>query len=81
MTTEQAVTLATSWRLATRVRNALRLVRDKDGDQLPAMGTELMAVARVLGYPQGTDPGQLVDDYRRAARRARKVVETVFYDS
>ena len=33
----------------------------------------------MLGYPPGTDPGQLVDDYRRAARRARKVVEEVFY--
>ena len=29
----------------------------------------------------GSDPGQLVDDYRRAARRARRVVEDVFYGS
>ncbi len=36
-------------------------------------------MARVLGYPPGSDPGQLVDDYRRAARRARRVVEAVFY--
>ncbi len=81
LSAQQADILARSWRMATRVRNALRLVRDKDGDQLPTMGTELLAVARVLGYPPGGDPGQLVDDYRRAARRARKVVETVFYGS
>jgi [glutamine synthetase] adenylyltransferase / [glutamine synthetase]-adenylyl-L-tyrosine phosphorylase len=75
----QAETLAAAWRFATRVRNALMLVRDKAADQLPALGTELVAVARVLGYPPGSDPGQLVDDYRRAARRARRVVEAVFY--
>jgi glutamate-ammonia-ligase adenylyltransferase len=32
-----------------------------------------------MGYPAGFDPGQVVDDHRRAARRARKVVEDVFY--
>ncbi|WP_375474858.1 bifunctional [glutamine synthetase] adenylyltransferase/[glutamine synthetase]-adenylyl-L-tyrosine phosphorylase [uncultured Jatrophihabitans sp.] len=76
---DDAATLALAWRFATRARNALMLVRDKPADQLPALGAELIAVARVLGYPPGTDPGQLVDDYRRAARRARKVVENVFY--
>ena len=76
----QAETLSTAWRFATRVRNALMLVRDKPGDQLPTVGTELVAVGRVLGYPPGSDPGQVVDDYRRAARRARRVVEAVFYD-
>jgi glutamate-ammonia-ligase adenylyltransferase len=79
LTGEQAETLAAAWRFATRIRNAIMLVRDKPGDQLPKLGTELVAVARVLGYPLGSDPGQLVDDYRRTARRARRVVETVFY--
>ncbi|MCW2498159.1 MAG: Bifunctional glutamine synthetase adenylyltransferase/adenylyl-removing enzyme, partial [Jatrophihabitans sp.] len=32
-----------------------------------------------LGYPAGFDPGQLDDDYRRAARRSRNVVERLFY--
>lgn len=81
MDDEQAEILEHAWRFATRVRNALMLVRDKPGDQLPALGAELVAVARVLGYPLGSDPGQLIDDYRRAGRRARRVVETVFYDS
>lgn len=79
VTAEQAETLATAWRLATRARNGLVLVRDKPTDQLPALGHELVALARVLGYSADTDPGQLVDDYRRAARRARRVVEDVFY--
>ena len=37
-------------------------------------------MARVLGYPPGRDPGEFLDDYRRATRRARAVVERVFYD-
>jgi glutamate-ammonia-ligase adenylyltransferase len=79
VTAEQAKTLARAWRFATRVRNAIMLVRDKAGDQLPTQGTDLVALARVLEYPTRSDPGQLVDDYRRAARRARRVVETIFY--
>ncbi|MEO9138182.1 MAG: bifunctional [glutamine synthetase] adenylyltransferase/[glutamine synthetase]-adenylyl-L-tyrosine phosphorylase [Jatrophihabitans sp.] len=76
---EQAATLEAAWRLATRVRNAMVLVRDKLGDQLPTQGPDLVGISRVLGYQPGSDPGQLVDDYRRAARRARRVVEEVFY--
>jgi glutamate-ammonia-ligase adenylyltransferase len=32
----------------------------------------------VLGYPPG-ESGALLDDYRRITRRARGVVERVFY--
>ena len=78
---DQVAALVASWRFATRIRNALMLVRDKPADQLPTLGTELVAVSRVLGYPPGGDPGQLVDDYRRTGRRARRVVEQVFYGS
>ena len=46
---EQAETLATAWRFATRVRNATMLVRDKPTDQLPSMGADLAAVADVEG--------------------------------
>jgi glutamate-ammonia-ligase adenylyltransferase len=82
MTSEQAATLTAAWLLATRLRNAIMLVRDKAEDQLPAQGTAPIALAgvgRALGYPPGFDPGQVVDDYRRLARRARKVVEEIFY--
>jgi glutamate-ammonia-ligase adenylyltransferase len=75
----QADALAAAWRLATHVRNALMLVRDKAEDQLPHQGTALVAVGRAMGYPMGFDPGQLLDDYRRTARRARRVVEDIFY--
>ena len=75
----QEALLAAAWRLATHVRNALMLVRDKPEDQLPHQGPALVAVGRAMGYRPGFDPGQLVDDYRRTARRARRVVEDIFY--
>ncbi len=75
---EQARTLATAWRTATRVRNAVLLVRGQPTDSLPSDVRELSGVAQVLGYPPGA-AGTLVDDYRRATRRARTVVDGVFY--
>ena len=77
---EDAAALAAAWRLAGRTRNAIMLVRDKAEDQLPKPGRVLEGVGRVLGYPPGFQAGQLVDDYRRVTRRARRVVESVFYD-
>jgi glutamate-ammonia-ligase adenylyltransferase len=65
--------------MATRARNAVMLVRGKPFDQLPSPGRDLTAVARAMGYPADGDPGEFVDDYRRATRRARAVVERVFY--
>ncbi|HEY3737609.1 MAG TPA: bifunctional [glutamine synthetase] adenylyltransferase/[glutamine synthetase]-adenylyl-L-tyrosine phosphorylase [Jatrophihabitans sp.] len=79
LTREQAETLASSWREATVVRNALMLVRDRAEDQLPHQGRALTAIGRAMGYQPGFDPGQVIDDYRRIARRARRVVEEVFY--
>jgi len=75
-----AATLEAAWRLATHARNAVMLVRDKADDQLPTLGPALVGVGRALGYPPGFDPGQVIDDWRRTARRARRVVERVFYD-
>ena len=77
---DDAAALAAAWRLAGRTRNAIMLVRDRAEDQLPKPGRVLEAVGRVLGYPPGFEAGQLVDDYRRVTRRARRVVESVFYD-
>jgi glutamate-ammonia-ligase adenylyltransferase len=78
VTTEQADTLRHAWRMASRVRNAGLLVRGRPGDNLPTDLRELSGVARLLGYPPGA-AGTLVDDYRRATRRARTVVDAVFY--
>jgi glutamate-ammonia-ligase adenylyltransferase len=77
---DDAAALEAAWRLAGRVRNAIMLVRDRADDQLPKPGRVLEAVGRVLGYRPGFEAGQLIDDYRRVTRRARRVVESVFYD-
>ncbi len=73
-----AAALRNGWLVASRTRNAIMLVRGKPDDQIPRQGRELAAVARALGYPAGGDPGEFVDDYRRATRRARRVVDRVF---
>ena len=74
-----AAALMTAWELAARIRNAVVLVGGRPGDTLPARHAELTAVARLLGYPPG-DAGQALEqDYRRAARRARSVMEPLFY--
>jgi glutamate-ammonia-ligase adenylyltransferase len=75
---EDAAVLARAWRLASRIRDAVVLVRGRAADVVPARATELAAVASVLGYPSGTAQ-DLVQDYRQAARRARGVMEALFY--
>lgn len=79
LTAADAAELAASWNMATRARNAVMLVRGKPGDQLPRSGRELAAVAVAMGYPADGDPGVFLDEYRRTTRRARAVVERVFY--
>jgi glutamate-ammonia-ligase adenylyltransferase len=70
-------TLEASYRFCERARNARYLLTGSPGDSLPA-GGDGEKLARLLGYvhrPQAS----LRDDYRRVTRRARKVVERVFY--
>jgi glutamate-ammonia-ligase adenylyltransferase len=72
-----AVALGDAWRLATRIRGAVMLVRGRASDMLPTdHHRERSAVTRLLGYPGA---GDLLEDYRRHTRRARAVVERVFY--
>lgn len=75
---EDAEVLAAAWRLVSRMRNAVTLVRGKPSDQVPRDVTERAAVARVLGYPAG-DSDRMVNDYLRTTRRAHGVVEKVFW--
>ncbi|MFF3738633.1 bifunctional [glutamine synthetase] adenylyltransferase/[glutamine synthetase]-adenylyl-L-tyrosine phosphorylase [Streptomyces sp. NPDC002566] len=75
---EDAATLDEAWVLATRVRNAVMLVRGRAGDTFPSDARELGAVGRYLGYGPGR-VGDMLDDYRRTARRARTVVDELFY--
>ncbi|MBK3565540.1 bifunctional [glutamine synthetase] adenylyltransferase/[glutamine synthetase]-adenylyl-L-tyrosine phosphorylase [Streptomyces sp. MBT62] len=75
---EDAETLDEAWVLATRVRNAVMLVRGRAGDTFPSDPRELAAVGRYLGYGPG-HVGDMLDDYRRTTRRARGVVDLLFY--
>jgi len=78
LSAEDTATLDEAWVLATRVRNAVMLVRGRAGDMFPSQARELAAVGRYLGYGPG-HVGDMLDDYRRTARRARGVVEELFY--
>ncbi|MER7692329.1 bifunctional [glutamine synthetase] adenylyltransferase/[glutamine synthetase]-adenylyl-L-tyrosine phosphorylase [Streptomyces sp. NPDC097610] len=75
---EDAAILDEAWVLATRVRNAVMMVRGRAGDTFPSDGRELAAVGRYLGYGPG-HVGDMLEDYRRITRRARAVVEVLFY--
>jgi [glutamine synthetase] adenylyltransferase / [glutamine synthetase]-adenylyl-L-tyrosine phosphorylase len=79
LASDDAAALMAAWDLAARIRNAIVLVRGRPGDTLPARHGELTAVARLLGYPPGDAAQALEQDYRRAARRARAVMEPLFY--
>ena len=79
---QDAERLATAWRLASRVRNAIVLVRGRPDDSLPKDQRDLAGVARLVTVgpaPVGSRAVGLVEEYRRATRRARGVVERVFY--
>ena len=53
--------------------------RQAGGPAARGAGRSWPAVAAGGRLPAGRDPGEFLDDYRRATRRARAVVERVFY--
>ncbi|MFZ2013974.1 MAG: bifunctional [glutamine synthetase] adenylyltransferase/[glutamine synthetase]-adenylyl-L-tyrosine phosphorylase, partial [Nocardioides sp.] len=68
-----------AWRTVSRLRNAITLVTGKSGDQLPRDARERAAVASIVGYGPGRSD-ELVNDYLRTTRRARAVVDRVFWE-
>lgn len=75
---EDAADLTAAWTLVSRLRNAITQVRGKASDHLPRDGRERAAVSLLLGYgPEETDV--MANDHLRATRRARAVVERVFW--
>lgn len=75
---DDAEALREAWILASRLRNRIMLVRAKASDSLPPDARELAAVAVLMGYGTG-EASHLVADWQRVARRARKVVERLFW--
>lgn len=82
LTDDDAARLTGAWSLGVRVRDAVVLLTGRVSgpkvDVLPMDRRELAGVAQLLGYGPGAG-GALEEDYLRAARRARRVVERVFY--
>jgi [glutamine synthetase] adenylyltransferase / [glutamine synthetase]-adenylyl-L-tyrosine phosphorylase len=78
ITSADEATLRTAWVLASRIRDAVLLVRGRASDTLPSSPGDLAVVAQVLGYPPGGSQ-DLMQDWRRAARQARAVMERLFY--
>jgi glutamate-ammonia-ligase adenylyltransferase len=75
---EDADHLGAAYVLCERARNARYLLTGLPGDALPVDGDEAERLGRMLGYD--ARPSQtLREEYRRLTRRARGVVERVFY--
>lgn len=67
-----------AWLTATGARSALVLVRGKRTDQLPPPGPALAHVAGAAGWDPDDSRGYL-EHYLKATRRARRVVDNVFW--
>jgi len=72
---EDAAVLAEAWRFCETARNRLFLVKGSSVDSLPSQPELLGRLARSLD----TTAAGLRNDYRRVTRRARAVVEELFY--
>ncbi len=75
---DDADALARAWKASSRARNATVQVRGRPADQLPRDARERAAVAAILGYGAG-EADRMLNDYQRTARRARTVVDRVFW--
>ncbi|KQY58945.1 glutamine-synthetase adenylyltransferase [Aeromicrobium sp. Root495] len=79
LSASDAETLTTSWRIVSRIRNAIVLLRAKAAESMVQQADERAGVAHLLGY--GLDGGErMVDEYLRSTRQARQVVERVFWE-
>ena len=70
-----AQVLSQAYRFCERTRDRLYLVRGGPGDSLPTQPEQLARLARSMD----TTPVALRNTYRRVTRRARQVVERLFY--
>jgi glutamate-ammonia-ligase adenylyltransferase len=75
---QEADVLRAAWQRASRIRNAIMLTRARPSDSLPRDPRDLAAVAQICGYPPG-QTSRFSDDYLRLTRRARNVVDHLFW--
>jgi glutamate-ammonia-ligase adenylyltransferase len=70
-------TLEEAYRFCERARNARYLILGQPGDALPG-GADDVRIGRLLGFSHQPQ-SELRDEFRRVTRRARRVIERVFY--
>jgi glutamate-ammonia-ligase adenylyltransferase len=75
MATDDGAVLAESYRFCERTRNRWFLVNGAASDSLPTRADQLSRLARSLDV----GPAELRNEYRRVTRRAREVMERLFY--
>jgi len=75
LSSDDRVVLGEAYRFCERTRNRWFLVKGEPHDSLPQLAENLARLSQSLE----TTPQELRDDYRRVTRRARQVVERVFY--
>jgi [glutamine synthetase] adenylyltransferase / [glutamine synthetase]-adenylyl-L-tyrosine phosphorylase len=75
---KDAHVLAAAYRFSERARNYRYLLTGTPGDALPIDSDEATKLGRILGFTHRPQQ-ELRDEYRRVTRRARAVVERVFY--
>jgi glutamate-ammonia-ligase adenylyltransferase len=69
--------LAAAYQLGTAIRNRLFLQTGRSHDSLPIDGDELARLALSMGYDHRAE---LREDYRRMARRTRRIFEAKFFE-
>lgn len=90
LTAEDGAVLSHAWQLASRVRGMVMLVRGRGGDSLPTDLRVRGALAEAMGFGERSDEDgaeygregpaeQLTEEYLRSTRRARAVMERIFY--
>ena len=83
MSAEDAQILLQAWDMATRIRAANTLATGRMSgvklDVLPRDSAELRALAAILGYGSG-GLNALEEDWLRAGRKARAVMERLFWE-
>ncbi len=76
----QAEVLRSAYRMAGMMRDAIVLWRGRPAETVPSDLRDADGIGRIIGREPGTGSG-LHEDYVRQARRARAVVERLFYES
>ena len=75
---DDADALEAAYRFCERARNARYLQSGSPSDALPSDRAEIERLGLLMGYVH-QPATSLRDEYRKLTRRARRVVERVFY--